>query len=347
MTTLLSISNAMNLNKRHIARKVKWFIQTKYIGKNSASTFNDVLRNTRTLYGQNKIAWYYKLDKSETMKKIRHSLLTRAGDVEKNPGPDNMTLVSQNCRGLKNTEKLKQIMCRLNKSYRDGTNIIALQETHLDTSYIKYSWSGNIAVTSSLGAKGGVIMLLSNNVNIIEQIDIDCDSHILLTEIISNNSSLTLIIVNLHSPCAHDQSKVEFFDKIRGHISRLVLNNDNSHIVILGDFNTTFWPKERINTRRSKQETKVAKEITEMLSEYDLIDSWNKDENTMTWRHGDKMSRIDRIRWSASLNLIHKATKTDWSLTSSDHSAVIVHLTSELKSYKRSIVWRHKISEVG
>ena len=347
MTTLLSISNAMNLNKRHIARKVKWFIQTKYIGKNSASTFNDVLRNTRTLYGQNKIAWYYKLDKSETMKKIRHSLLTRAGDVEKNPGPDNMTLVSQNCRGLKNTEKLKQIMCRLNKSYRDGTNIIALQDTHLDTLYIKYSWSGNIAVTSSLGAKGGVIMLLSNNVNIIEQIDIDCDSHILLTEIISNNSSLTLIIVNLHSPCAHDQSKVEFFDKIRGHISRLVLNNDNSHIVILGDFNTTFWPKERINTRRSKQETKVAKEITEMLSEYDLIDSWNKDENTMTWRHGDKMSRIDRIRWSASLNLIHKATKTDWSLTSSDHSAVIVHLTSELKSFKRSIVTRVDTSFMG
>ena len=46
----------------------------------------------------------------------------------------------------------------------------------------------------------------------------------------------------------------------------------------------------------------------------------------MTWRHGEKMSRLDRIQWSDELNTTLISTETDWSYTQSDHCAVIVRL---------------------
>ena len=60
----------------------------------------------------------------------------------------------------------------------------------------------------------------------------------------------------------------------------------------------------------------------------------------MTWRHGEKMSRLDRIQWSKSLNLIHTGTKVDWCLTTSDHAAVVVTLKANRKNLKRSTITR-------
>ena len=145
--------------------------------------------------------------------KILFTILLRSGDIERNPGPINLKLVSQNCRGLKNKDKLKQLLFRSNKLYSEDTKIIALQETHLESTFIKYSWTGKVAVTPSVGAKGGVITLLSGNINVRDQFDIDNECHVLLTEITSNRNLVTVIVVNLHSPCPHDGSKLTFLKK--------------------------------------------------------------------------------------------------------------------------------------
>ena len=100
-----------------------------------------------------------------------------------------------------------------NKLYSEDTKIIALQETHLESTFIKYSWTGKVAVTPSVGAKGGVITLLSGNINVRDQFDIDNECHVLLTEITSNRNLVTVIVVNLHSPCPHDGSKLTFLKK--------------------------------------------------------------------------------------------------------------------------------------
>ena len=81
-------------------------------------------------------------------------MLLCSGDIESNPGPEMLTLTTQNCRGLKNKDKLKQLLCRCNKDKSTNTQIIALQETHLDSAFIKYSWYGNFAITPSVGSKG-------------------------------------------------------------------------------------------------------------------------------------------------------------------------------------------------
>ena len=281
-------------------------------------------------------------DKSYTSTLIRMLLLLVAGDVERNPGPEDITLVTQNCRGLKNKDKLKQLLNRLSNMKIGNTKIVALQETHLDLdqSYIKYMWSGVMAITPGVGSKGGVVTLLSGNISIHEQIDVENEGHILLAELISNKDAVTLIIANLHSPCAHDGTKIAFFSKILNTVTDLKLNHDNCEVIIMGDFNTTFWSSDRINTVRSRSEIKVAEEIKAMFLELNLRDCWNEFDKTMTWRHGDKMSRIDRIQWSDSLDLIHKSTITDWTITTSDHSAVIVELKAKKLIRKTNAITR-------
>ena len=278
-------------------------------------------------------------DKSFKITKVLLLKLMLAGDVEKNPGPEGMLLVSQNCRGLKNKEKFKQLLCRL-QTGSQMTKIIALQETHLDSAYIKYSWSGNSALTPSTGSKGGVITLVSGNVNIQEQYDIEDEGHVLLMEIIGEKESQMLVVVNLHSPCAHNNKKLQFFSTIRDKISDLIQKYDGCGVIVMGDFNTTFSPSERINTHRNKNELKVAKKILDLFSDLDLKDCWNNHDGSMTWRHGNKMSRIDRIQWSESLALKHTSTKTDWTLTSSDHAAVVVQLDVETRKPDRTVITR-------
>ena len=113
-------------------------------------------------------------------------------------------------------------------------------------------------------------------------------------------------------------------------------------MVILGDFNTTFWPSERINTSRSKSEVVVATKIKDLFNDWNVRDCWNEFDSTMTWRHGDKMSRLDRIQWSngLSINCSKIETKTDWTLTTSDHSAVIVNIMPANTVCKRNVITR-------
>ena len=71
----------------------------------------------------------------------------------------------------------------------------------------------------------------------------------------------------------------------------------------------------------------MAKKIKSIVEDLNLKDCWDGvTNNSMTWRHGDKMSKLDRIQWSKDLNIKMKLLETDWSYTQSDHCAVIVKL---------------------
>ena len=109
----------------------------------------------------------------------------------------------------------------------------------------------------------------------------------------------------------------------------------------MGDFNTTFWPSERINTSRGRRESEIATKIREIFGDLDLVDCWGQYDNTMTWKHGNKMSRIDRVQWTWSLgeSLKHNVV-VDWTVTSSDHATVIVELKSQVTEQKRSAITR-------
>ena len=68
-----------------------------------------------------------------------------------------------------------------------------------------------------------------------------------------------------------------------------------------------------------------------------LVDCWEKNNSKMTWRHGDKMSRLDRIQWTDSLSTERFELDTDWSYTQSDHGAVIVKLIKNKRKYHKVV----------
>ena len=259
-------------------------------------------------------------------------LLIRSGDVELNPGPKEMTLVTLNCRGLKNEEKLKQLLHRFTKSHDIYSGlIIALQESHLDYDTFKYRWKGRHIFTPSDGAKGGVITLLSDGISITKEIHIGHEAHIALLKIIHGQTVSNIIVTNLHSPCAHNRHKLKFFEDIKSGINELLSVESESKIIIMGDFNTTFNKGEHINTSWSRSEQIIAKKILNLFSDLYLKDCWSTisfNTNVMTWRHSDKMSRIDRIFVSENLDLSIKSIHMDWSYTTSDHGAVITKLSA-------------------
>ena len=251
-----------------------------------------------------------------------------SGDIEENPGPvTEALLLTLNCRGLKKQNKFKQLTNRLYKSHNISNDFIAaLQETHLEISNLSYSWKGSHIFTPGSGSKGGCITLLSENMTVIESTDIGNEGHVAIVISTNNNSQNCYIIANIHAPCAHDEKKVNFFTQVKESIDSYLMRYDDSNIVIMGDFNTAFKETDRINTIYSTQEVNVANRINDILCDLLLTDCWDTQTSpTMTWRHGKKMSKLDRIRLS-DINEAKIEISTDWSYITSDHCAVIVKI---------------------
>ena len=263
-----------------------------------------------------------------------------AGDVELNPGPLNITLATLNCRGLKKYQKFRQLINRINTLQNSSPNlIITLKETHLEKNSLKYIWKGQHIFTESDGSGSGVITLLSDNIIVREQIDIGQDMHIALVDVLENRNKTELILANIHSPCAHNKDKLAFFKSMRTEIDKLRHKYPDAKTIISGDFNTTFKDKERCGTIRSNAEMNIANKINSYFNDLNLIDCWESDSlNQMTWRHGEKMSRLDRIQWSSELEANILKVETDWTYTQSDHCVVIVKLGSNARKAHDKIV---------
>ena len=265
-------------------------------------------------------------------------LILLSGDVEKNPGPLEVTLITLNCRGLKKEQKFKQLLSRVSSNNHSNV-IVALQETHIETNNLNYIWKGKHIFTERNGSKGGIITLLSDNIIVKEQSDIGTEAQISLIEIIEQRDKHEIVLVNLHSPCAHNQDKIEFYNEIKIEIDKLLTKYDEAKVIIMGDYNTTFDDSERIGNCRSKSEKNVAKKIASAMGNLHLRDCWEGCTNsTMTWRHGNKMSRLDRIQWSNDLDCKLLKLESDWTYTQSDHSAVIAKLGEVKKRNRDKIV---------
>ena len=253
-------------------------------------------------------------------------LILRSGDVEMNPGPLDLTLISLNCRGLKKEQKFKQLLTRIHMTHHSNV-IAALQETHLEINNLNYTWKGKHIFTEGSGSKGGIITLLSDNMLVKEQSNLGQEAQISLIEVLDQRDKHEIILVNLHSPCPHNQDKIIFYSEIKSEVDKLLAKYDDAKVIMMGDYNTTFNDSERLGTNRSRSEKIIASKINQIMEEIQLRDCWDDtSKNTMTWRHGDKMSRLDRIQWSRELDLDLLKLETDWTYTQSDHCAVIAKL---------------------
>ena len=160
--------------------------------------------------------------------------------MESNPGPGkpgkDITIVTQNCRGIKDHHKLKAI---LNNSYRlvkqADLGIVCLQETMIkkDKS-LGLSWRGNYVFTPGSGHGRGCVTLLSerHTPNVIAHLQER--GHILSIQ----RDLGKLIVANIYAPTGQSREKYTFFTELIDKINEAQEPGDD--VIIAGDYNTVF-----------------------------------------------------------------------------------------------------------
>jgi hypothetical protein len=245
-------------------------------------------------------------------------LLIQSGDIETNPGPfpcdKNLILLSQNCRGLNNSTKLKQLLQRKNDLVKNDLYVLALQETYLiNEETIKYCDNYIFSKAESTHS-AGCLTFLPATTRVVEKRDIDDRGHGHVAVVEGLGNRLTLI-GNIYAPVRSSTSRqTEFYETLGALIdeleSKYILNEPD--LIILGDFNLPF-ETEMLN---SVSERARARLVSEYFSTLGLIDCWKSGDNRITLKGGQ--SRLDRILYRITGDFTETLT-TDWTFTISDH----------------------------
>ena len=254
--------------------------------------------------------------------------LMEAGDVEPNPGPHDhqpeikLTLVSQNCRGLKDERKLKHLLNNCHRVAKSSSNfVIALQETMItDDRRLRFGWRGTHIFTPGTGHGRGCVTLLPSHIQPDTQSLIHLGQRGHIFKAIINQSSA--VLANIYAPNGQNRDKIEFFSHLKREIERL--RDPTDDVYIMGDFNTVFEPYEVQFRTYSTQEQRHSRLIKQLIDSLALEDVWQQDKVSLTWRQtgSRKSSRLDRVYYQHCLEKTN--CTVDWTFTNSDHGAVMV-----------------------
>ena len=241
-------------------------------------------------------------------------------------------VISYNVRGLNDEFKLRHL---INNFYRTAggknTDFIAcLQETYIENQgKLPYLWRGNFHMTQGLGNRLGCVTLLSSHLNIVYAKNFENRGHLLVCQK-TNEHQPAYIIVNLYAPNPNNNVKINFFEEILNEALEAQTRYDCNKLIVAGDYNITFNRNESKNRNYSAQEMNVARTVSNLFQDLNAVSIWANGPK-FTWRrpNSDCFSTIDHIFYSGdTLDLV--AAETDWSLTMSDHAAVVA-------SYKNKI----------
>ena len=113
---------------------------------------------------------------------------------------------------------------------------------------------------------------------------------------------------------------------------------DCNKLIFAGDFNVVFRSNEVKNRIFTRTEQRFAQSLENDLENAGLVDGWSEQgEVAFTWmnnRNGKTLhSTLDRVLFSRA-NIALKSLNVDWSVSVSDHAAVIAHLYVKSKSPK-------------
>jgi len=267
---------------------------------------------------------------------VRHAIvvikLALMNDIESNPGPEisrtdrsQLTIISQNCRGLGNMDKTRLL---LNKVYAlPRPQIVLLQETMVTNSkYLELAWRGKFVQTNGTGNSRGCITLVGADCDISEVKHYGTRGHVFKLKL---STGELIKVCNIYAPNGFDANKVDFLNMVF-----LDLANWDGLTIIGGDFNVTLGPGERHNRGVTTAELRVAELLKEHTHNQNLDDCW-EGRAGFTWRKGRSMSRLDRIYTRAP---DFKMTKLNinWALTASDHAGLVLTLEHRHRSVHKN-----------
>ncbi len=244
-------------------------------------------------------------------------------DIELNPGPPkhiSINIITINCRGLGYVDKCRLLLNRINRIINNNPAVVMLQETMILTDdYFKLAWRGKYIHTPGTGNSQGCITLLPCTAKIITTDHFGTRGHYVKVQNLLANEEEVITICNIYAPNGFGPDKSEFFNSVFDRIASF-----NGNTILGGDINTTLGDSDRHNRGVTAAELRIADLILNKVDELNLNDSWSNS-NGFTWSRGQVMSKLDRIFFRIN-NYRLKSNVTDWTVTSSDHAAVIVTL---------------------
>ena len=271
-------------------------------------------------------------------------LLVRGG-IEPNPGPHvdpGFSVLSQNCRGLTDRNKLFKIMRKIypSKSRSLSSDIACLQETHhIDRYAISQFFKGSAVIDDGERNQRGVCTLVPEMFEVCSSVTSGIGRWIItVVKAKAPQVSSKLVVVNLYAPNCHRQSVgfyQDLFRSIDDVTEPMVRSNENYDVVIMGDFNAVLdyqrGASDRIGSRAEKDLAKVIKDLCE---ERGLREALSKDnESSYTWRRGTCLSKLDYCFLSTALFARSLPVDIKWHEfgANMDHASVRVQIKSNLK----------------
>jgi len=176
-------------------------VSSKEIPQSKKYTYNSSYRVDRCFDG----GWAYLIDNFVSTNNHLgiYLLMLLSGDIELNPGPflnnKKLILMTQNCRGLNNFLKIKQIINNKNRIVKRDLFILALQETYLIDETTLGGCGKYVFTKADSTHSTGCITLFPDTVNIIETRDIDDKGHGHLT-VIEGLGDKLMIVGNIYAP---------------------------------------------------------------------------------------------------------------------------------------------------
>lgn len=235
-----------------------------------------------------------------------------------------VSIFSQNCRGLKNMQKRRDLFQYIrSKKY----NIACLQDVHIDRnmySYVKSEWGYKLVLSAKEGVTSsrGVTILINNNFACdIGRVLTDPNGNFIIMELNISGKSLTL--ASIYGP---NDDRPQFYKNLRQHIRDF--GNDN--VVICGDWNLVLDPAIDTENYRHINNPAARLEVLKFIDEDNYIDVYRfiNDDKGFTWRRINpekKQARLDYFLVSEEIFQYLYDCKVVHGYRT-DHSGIILNL---------------------
>ena len=276
-----------------------------------------------------------------TLARLR--VLLFVSGIEQNPGPvsvsdrDNnftFSVLSQNCRGLTDRNKLISIIRKIYPRTKSVEPVIAcLQETHrIDRFAAENLFRGSLVVDDGERNQRGVCILIPEPLTLCKS-SVSGDGRWAMATVAIGNSqvlaqaqaqaqqlpsfSRKLLIVTVYAPNCYREATgfyQDLFDRVDEEMAALVAENESFETLVLGDFNVVLDQGIGQANRNSTQAEKdLASRVKSAMQGRDLVehDSLSK-ENCFTWRRGLCLSKLDYIFMSRSLCQAVQSASIKW-----------------------------------
>jgi exonuclease III len=224
-------------------------------------------------------------------------LLLLGQTIERNPGPQpnnnnkKIKIVTYNCNGLGDKNKLKRLLNKLGPIVMKG-GFVFLQETHLvDLKYLNLIWKHECQSNCVSTNSAGVAILYSKDYKTIKT-DLDAEGRQLVTTV--GNDEDTFILANAYFPNDHKGS-IDFTETLYTKILAYQSVYSEAITIMAGDINTCLEAEDSMNRQKSKVEGILAENIIKNNKIAKLVDAYRTvhSNNGFTWKRGVIYSQLD------------------------------------------------------